>query len=82
MFGDRVKYWTTINEANIFSWAGYDLGFLPPMRCSFHIAVNCSRGNSSTEPYLATHFMILAHAVAARIYKNKYQVRGFSRFMV
>ncbi|KAI4386186.1 hypothetical protein MLD38_004141 [Melastoma candidum] len=73
MFGDRVKYWTTINEANIFSWAGYDLGFLPPMRCSFRFVFNCTRGNSSTEPYLATHFMLLSHAAAVKIYKNKYQ---------
>uniref|UniRef100_A0A803L9V2 Uncharacterized protein n=1 Tax=Chenopodium quinoa TaxID=63459 RepID=A0A803L9V2_CHEQI len=33
-FGDRVQYWTTINEANIFVLGGYDTGDSPPGRCS------------------------------------------------
>ncbi|XP_027350965.1 beta-glucosidase 11-like [Abrus precatorius] len=71
-FGDRVKYWITVNEANVHAMAGYDLGTLPPQRCSLSAKVNCSRGNSSTEPYLAAHHMLLAHASAVRLYRKKY----------
>lgn len=73
-FGDRVLHWTTINEANIFVYGGYSTGECPPRRCSSFIA-NCSKGNSSTEPYLAAHHILLAHASAARLYHKKYKNR-------
>ncbi|XP_008231450.1 PREDICTED: beta-glucosidase 11-like [Prunus mume] len=78
-FGDRVLHWTTMNEPNVFVLGGYDTGFLPPQRCSIPFGLNCSRGNSSTEPYLATHNILLSHASAARLYKKNYQdkQRGF-----
>ncbi|CAL9000649.1 unnamed protein product [Prunus brigantina] len=78
-FGDRVLHWTTMNEPNVFVLGGYDAGFLPPQRCSIPFGLNCSRGNSSTEPYLATHNILLSHASAARLYKKNYQdkQRGF-----
>jgi beta-glucosidase len=73
-FGDRVKHWTTVNEGNVASIGGYDAGFLPPQRCSPSPILNCPKGNSSTEPYLVTHHMLLAHASAARLYRTKYKV--------
>lgn len=74
-FGDRVSYWSTVNEPNVFVLGGYDTGFTPPQRCSPPFGANyCSRGNSSTEPYIAIHHILLAHASAARLYKRKYQV--------
>ncbi|XP_059458185.1 beta-glucosidase 11-like isoform X1 [Corylus avellana] len=72
-FGDRVSHWTTVNEANVFVLAGYDTGSLPPQHCSSPFGFNCTRGNSSTEPYLAAHHILLAHASAAVLYKEKYQ---------
>ncbi|KAJ1381197.1 Glycoside hydrolase family 1 [Sesbania bispinosa] len=72
-FGDRVKYWTTMNEANVYAIFGYDIGSLPPERCSPSYITNCSRGNSSTEPYLVAHHMLLAHASATRLYRKKYK---------
>ncbi|KAK7339903.1 hypothetical protein VNO77_20589 [Canavalia gladiata] len=72
-FGDRVKYWTTVNEGNVYAMEGYDLGVMPPRRCSPSFKTNCSRGNSSTEPYLVAHHMLLAHASAVRLYKEKYK---------
>ncbi|WVZ06486.1 hypothetical protein V8G54_019832 [Vigna mungo] len=71
-FGDRVKHWTTVNEANACAVFGYDLGISPPRRCSISLS-NCSKGNSSTEPYLAAHHILLAHASAAKLYRKKYQ---------
>jgi beta-glucosidase len=73
-FGDRVKHWTTVNEGNANSIGGYDAGILPPQRCSPSSKFNCSKGNSSTEPYLVTHHMLLAHASAAKLYRTKYKV--------
>ncbi|XP_002523071.2 beta-glucosidase 11 [Ricinus communis] len=76
-FGDRVLYWTTMNEPNVLPILSYDVGLLPPNRCSPPFGVNCSQGNSSSEPYLAAHHLLLAHASAARLYKNKYQRKQF-----
>ncbi|KAG7994971.1 hypothetical protein I3843_01G085600 [Carya illinoinensis] len=74
-FGDRVSHWTTLNEANVFVLGGYDGGYLPPQHCSSPFGFNCTKGNSTTEPYLATHHILLAHASAARLYKEKYQYK-------
>ncbi|KAI3506625.1 hypothetical protein L1887_21185 [Cichorium endivia] len=73
-FGDRVLHWTTFNEANVFALGGYDAGFTPPGRCSSPFGyINCSRGNSTSEPYLAAHHLLLAHASAIRLYWKKYK---------
>ncbi|KAL0700573.1 hypothetical protein Bca4012_056695 [Brassica carinata] len=72
-FGDRVLHWTTINELNVFALGGYDQGITPPGRCSPPFGLNCSVGNSSTEPYIAVHNMLLAHASATNLYKKQYQ---------
>ncbi|XP_027161502.1 beta-glucosidase 11-like isoform X1 [Coffea eugenioides] len=72
-FGDRVLYWTTINEGNIFAMGGYDNGIAPPGRCSFPFGLNCSEGNSITEPYIAGHNMLLAHSSAVKLYYKKHK---------
>lgn len=55
--------------------AGYDMGMMPPGRCSISLfGSNCDKGNSSYEPYTVAHNMLLAHASAARLYKKKYKV--------
>ncbi|KAI4341684.1 hypothetical protein MLD38_026378 [Melastoma candidum] len=75
-FGDRIQYWVTVNEPNIFAIGGYDQGIAPPRRCSPPFGlINCSEGNSSSEPYLAAHNVLLAHASAANIYRKKYQAK-------
>jgi beta-glucosidase len=63
-FGDRVKTWITINEPLQTSVNGYGIGIFAPGR----------HQHSSTEPYLATHHQILAHAAAVSIYRSKYKV--------
>ncbi|CAL9238103.1 unnamed protein product [Arabidopsis halleri] len=71
-FGNHVKFWTTINEANVFSIGGYTDGLTPPGRCSIP-GRNCVSGNSSIEQYIVGHNLLLAHASASRIYKQKYK---------
>ncbi|XP_020176474.1 beta-glucosidase 31 isoform X1 [Aegilops tauschii subsp. strangulata] len=74
-FGDRVKYWSTVNEPNIEPIGGYDVGFFPPRRCSSPFGISCDNGNSTTEPYIVAHHLLLAHASAASLYKGKYQAK-------
>ncbi|XP_022899076.1 beta-glucosidase 11-like isoform X2 [Olea europaea var. sylvestris] len=83
-FGDRVLYWTTINEANIFSVGGYDEGSSPPGHCSLPVQNNCSKGNSSIEPYIVGHNILLAHSAAVKLYKKKYKStqNGFVGFNI
>ncbi|KAH0894479.1 hypothetical protein HID58_056908 [Brassica napus] len=86
-FGNHVKFWTTINEANIFTIGGYNDVVTPPGRFSSSPGRNCSSGNSSTEPYIVGHNLLLAHASASRLYMQKYKEMqggcvGFSIFTI
>ena len=74
MFGDRVKHWVTFNEPNIMVKLAYSAGLFPPNRCSKTYG-KCDSGNSSTEPYIAAHNMILAHAKTVNIYRKNYKVQ-------
>ncbi|XP_011628484.1 beta-glucosidase 18 [Amborella trichopoda] len=71
-FGDRVKYWATLNEPNIVVRFGYMSGSYPPAHCSVPYG-NCTDGDSDFEPYMASHNVILSHATAVDIYRRKYQ---------
>ncbi|XP_077236682.1 beta-glucosidase 6-like isoform X2 [Tasmannia lanceolata] len=52
----------------------YDLGGGAPGRCSLHIPGRvCKSGNSSTEPYIAMHHVLLSHAAAYRVYQAKFK---------
>ncbi|KAG6506794.1 hypothetical protein ZIOFF_032124 [Zingiber officinale] len=76
-FGDRVKYWITVNEPNIEPILGHDLGIFPLNHCSSSLSsslsLNCSKGNSSVEPYVARHNLLLSDASAISLYRKKYQ---------
>lgn len=74
MFGDRVKHWTTFNEPNLMVKLGYFSGKYPPNHCSKPFG-KCASGNSSTEPYIAAHNIILAHAKTVNIYRKNYQAK-------
>jgi len=54
---------------------GYTVGIFPPTRCTApHGNSACITGNySSSEPYLAAHHVLLAHASAVEKYREKYQ---------
>jgi beta-glucosidase len=72
-FGDRVKYWVTLNEPWSYSQNGYANGRMAPGRCSSWLNPNCTGGDSATEPYIVTHNQLLAHAATVDVYKKKYQ---------
>lgn len=71
-FGDRVKYWVTFGEPNMWVNGAYRVGFFPPNRCSEPFG-KCAEGDSEKEPFIAAHNIILAHAAAVKIYKTNYQ---------
>lgn len=64
----------TLNEPWSYSYGGYAVGTLAPGRCSAWLKLNCTGGDSATEPYIVTHNQLLAHAAAVKLYKEKYQV--------
>uniref|UniRef100_A0A2C9V7I7 Uncharacterized protein n=1 Tax=Manihot esculenta TaxID=3983 RepID=A0A2C9V7I7_MANES len=72
-FGGRVKFWMTFNEPWALSGFAYDDGVFAPGRCSAWVNRKCDVGNSSTEPYIVAHHLLLAHAAAVQIYREKYQ---------
>ncbi|KAJ8631061.1 hypothetical protein MRB53_024384 [Persea americana] len=72
IFGDRVKNWFTFNEPRCVAALGFDNGINPPARCSKEFG-NCTAGDSATEPYIAAHSLLLAHAGAVHRYRTKYQ---------
>ncbi|XP_028069860.1 cyanogenic beta-glucosidase-like [Camellia sinensis] len=53
--------------------SGYAVGSSAPGRCSSWLQLNCTGGDSSTEPYIVSHHELLAHATAVNLYKRKYQ---------
>lgn len=58
LFGDRVKYWMTMNEVNVFTFRGYGIGVLPPCIRDFKLAVR------------AAHNALLAHGEAVKIFRK------------
>ena len=69
-FHDKVKYWLTFNEPWTFCYLGYDAGVHAPGRCT-----DCDpeylRGNSSIEGYQCAHNVLLSHAAAVKVFRNK-----------
>lgn len=59
-FGDRVKNWITLNEPWVVSILGYGQGVFAPGRVS------------NTEPYLAAHNLLLAHAKTVSIFRKDF----------
>ena len=57
-FGDRVKYWMTMNELNVFTLRGYSLGVLPPGVRDYKMAIR------------AAHNAMVAHGRVTRLYRQ------------
>ncbi|KAL2596754.1 hypothetical protein AAZV13_11G121100 [Glycine max] len=58
------------NLVIVLSTGGYASGGSPPNRRSKCFA-NCTAGDSTSEP--VTHHLILAHAAAVKVYREKFQ---------
>ncbi|OAY28592.1 putative beta-glucosidase 41 isoform X1 [Manihot esculenta] len=74
-FGDRVKHWITFNEPHGFSIQGYDTGIQAPGRCSILGHLLCKEGNSSAEPYIVAHNILLSHAATYRCYQSHFKAK-------
>jgi beta-galactosidase len=62
-FGDRVKHWLTLNEPWCSAFLGYGNGVHAPGRTK----------NPQSEPYIAAHNLLLAHARAVKVYRDEFQ---------
>lgn len=60
-YGDRVKYWLTLNEPWCSAMLGHGLGIHAPGR------------KSRDEPYLVGHTLLRAHALAVEKYRTQFQ---------
>ncbi|KAF2319480.1 hypothetical protein GH714_016227 [Hevea brasiliensis] len=63
----------TFNEPWALSGFAYDDGVFAPGRCSSWVNRQCRAGNSATEPYIVAHHLLLSHAAAVQVYREKYQ---------
>jgi beta-glucosidase len=63
--GEKVKYWVTFNEPWCSSILGYNEGAFAPGKSSV--------GDSSTEPWLAGHNLLIAHGAAVKIYREEFK---------
>jgi len=59
-YGDRIKNWITLNEPWVVSILGYGQGVFAPGRIS------------NSEPYLAAHHLLIAHAKSVDIFRSSY----------
>lgn len=67
LFGDRVKHWITMNEPHEYTLDHTHLG------CKDRTG-SCGHKNIKDAPYIMAHHVILSHATAAQIYRQKYKV--------
>ncbi|KAJ7082523.1 beta-glucosidase 1B [Mycena crocata] len=75
-FGDRVKYWRarlTMNEPWCISILGYGRGVFAPGRSSDR--GRSPEGNSSTEPWIVGHNVILSHANVVKLYRDEFKAK-------
>ncbi|CAD0106445.1 unnamed protein product [Aureobasidium uvarum] len=69
--GDKVKYWVTFNEPWCSSILGYNEGAFAPGRTSNRS--KSSVGDSSTEPWLVGHNLLIAHGAAVKTYRDEFK---------
>uniref|UniRef100_A0A7M4FTQ8 Lactase n=1 Tax=Crocodylus porosus TaxID=8502 RepID=A0A7M4FTQ8_CROPO len=62
-FGDRVKFWMTLNEPFVTAWIEYGLGQFPPN----------VKNDPGYAPYKIAHTLLKAHARVYHTYDRKYR---------
>ncbi|KAK2994240.1 hypothetical protein RJ640_027157, partial [Escallonia rubra] len=89
-FGDWVKYLITMNEPYTYIVGVYVFGNAPPCRgpsstehitgtfpegrCIHNKTQQSCNGDLGREPYLVTHYKLLAHVAAIQLYRQKFQI--------
>lgn len=69
--GDKVKYWITFNEPWCSSILGYSTGDFAPGHTSDR--KKNPVGDSSTEPWLVGHSLLVAHGAAVKVYREEFK---------
>ncbi|KAJ3130237.1 hypothetical protein HK098_004284 [Nowakowskiella sp. JEL0407] len=69
--GDRVKHWLTFNEPFVSTKLGYGWGAHAPGRTSDR--EKSLVGDTTTEPWRAGHSILLAHGLAVKSFRQKFQ---------
>jgi beta-glucosidase len=67
----KVKHWITFNEPFCSAVLGYNVGVFAPGRSS-HRDRN-PEGDSTTEPWIVGHHILLAHATAVKAYREEFK---------
>jgi len=70
-FGSTVKLWITFNEPWCSSILGYGTGLFAPGRTSDRS--KSKEGDSSREPWIVGHNLLLAHGAAVKAYRNDFK---------
>ena len=73
-FGSKVKHWITFNEPWCVSVLGYNNGSFAPGHTSDRI--KSPVGDSSTEPWIVSHSLLVAHGAAVKIYRDEFKERN------
>lgn len=64
----------TFNEPHGIAMQGYNFGVQAPGRCSILGHLICKAGESSVEPYVVAHNVLLSHAAAYHTYHTNFKV--------
>ncbi|RMD44884.1 hypothetical protein DV735_g355, partial [Chaetothyriales sp. CBS 134920] len=70
----KVKHWITFNEPFCSTILGYHSGVFAPGHTSDRS--KSPVGNSSTEPWIAGHSILVAHAEAVKIYRDDFKSKA------
>ncbi|RMZ81256.1 hypothetical protein DV737_g2561, partial [Chaetothyriales sp. CBS 132003] len=70
----KVKHWITFNEPFCSAILGHHSGKFAPGRTSDR--GRSAVGNSSTEPWIVGHSILIAHAQAVKIYRDKFKPKN------
>ncbi|MCJ1410810.1 hypothetical protein MMC19_004896 [Ptychographa xylographoides] len=69
--GSKVKHWITFNEPWCSSILGYSTGLFAPGHTSDR--TKSKVGDSSTEPWIAGHNLLVAHGSAVKVYRDEFK---------
>lgn len=70
-FGSKVKYWITFNEPWCSSILGFNVACHAPGRTSDR--TKSDLGDSSREPWIVGHSLLVAHAAAVKVYRDEFK---------